>query len=158
MSETAVTIATAETDAHMDGVRALCTEYHDWLQVDLCFQGFEEEMRTLPGKYAPPGGCFLLAREGDDIAGGVGVRPVGPGLAEMKRLYVRPRWRGRGIGRRLAVRAIHEARERGYAAFRLDTLAQMEAARSLYKSLGFAEIPAYYDNPEGGVTFMELVL
>ena len=86
----------------MEQIRALFVDYQQWLGVDLCFQGFEEEISTLPGAYGPPGGRLLLARDGDAIAGGVGLRPLGSGTCEMKRLFVRPPWRGRGLGRKLA--------------------------------------------------------
>ncbi|HJO68872.1 MAG TPA: GNAT family N-acetyltransferase [Rhodospirillales bacterium] len=139
-------------------VRALFREYQEWLGVDLCFQGFDDELRRLPGRYAPPLGLLLLARVGSAIAGGVGMWPLSETVCEMKRLYVRPPWRGVGLGRRLANAIVAEARNMGFARMRLDTLARLEAARALYASMGFVDIPAYYDNPLDGVLFMELRL
>jgi len=143
-----IDIARAEGAGGMDTVRALFLEYQDAISVDLCFQGFEEEVAALPGAYAPPEGCLLLAREGDRAAGIVGMWPVGEGRAEMKRLYVRPPWRRTGLGRRLAEAVIEAARDAGHSSICLDTLDFMDEARALYESLGFAEIPAYYDNPD----------
>jgi ribosomal protein S18 acetylase RimI-like enzyme len=142
----------------MAHIRDLFTEYHHWLGVDLCFQGFEGEMRDLPGKYAEPEGCLLLAREGDKVIGGVGLWPLDEEVCEMKRLYVRPPWLGRGQGRALAEAIIEEARKRGYRIMRLDTLPQLTAAQRLYRSLGFAGTEPYYDNPLDGVSYMELDL
>jgi len=147
----------------MDAVRELFREYQDAIGVDLCFQGFEEELAGLPGLYARPRGCLLLAEDGNDIAAVAGLRPLDsePGKAprsEMKRLYVRPPWRGTGLGRALAVAVVAAAREAGYGTIRLDTLDFMDAARTLYRSLGFVEIPAYYDNPMDRVLYMERTL
>lgn len=151
-------IRAAAGAADMDICRALFIEYQEAIGTDLCFQGFEEELQTLPGAYAPPSGRLMLAVDGAAIAGSVALRPAGPGICEMKRLYVRPPWRGSGLGRRLAETVIAEGRAIGYAAMRLDTLVDMAAARALYVDLGFTEIPPYYHNPLGGVTFMELAL
>jgi GNAT superfamily N-acetyltransferase len=149
----------------MDEVRALFLEYQRWLGVSLCFQGFDEELKTLPGKYARPHGCLLLARAApqpppgpEAIAGVVGMRPLADGACEMKRLFVRAPWRGQGLGRRLAEAAIGEARAAGYRRMRLDTLPSMGEARQLYRSLGFFEIDAYYRNPLAGVLYLELPL
>ena len=156
MEPSRIRIAAAEDPGDMDAVRALFVEYQDSIGVDLCFQGFEQEVKGLPGPYAPPGGCLLLARDGDDLAGVVGMWPLdGHGASEMKRLYVRPPWRGIGLGRRLAEAAVEAARKAGHRSICLDTLEFMTEARSLYKDMGFAEIPAYYDNPLEGVVYME---
>ena len=152
----AVTQANSPTD--MEHVRALFVEYQQWLAVDLCFQSFDEELLSLPGAYAPPRGRLLLAREGEAVAGTVGMWPLGADVVEMKRLYVRPPWRGRGLGRRLAGAIVGEAKAAGYARMRLDSLERLVAARTLYESMGFARIPAYYDNPLDGVLFMQLDL
>ncbi len=150
-----IDIARAEGAGDMETVRALFLEYQDAIGVDLCFQGFEEEVAALPGAYAPPEGCLLLARDGGRAAGVVGMWLVGEGRAEMKRLYVRPPWRRTGLGRRLAEAVIEAARDAGHSSICLDTLNFMDEARALYGSLGFAEIPAYYDNPLDGVVYME---
>ncbi len=157
------TITPARGPADMDHIRALFTEYQQWLGVDLCFQGFDRELVDLPGKYAEPEGRLLLAREGEAIAGGVGMWPLGEGhrelgRCEMKRLYVRLPWRGVGLGRRLALAIMDAARAAGHGAMCLDTLPQLKEARALYASLGFSEVPPYYDNPIEGVTYMERAL
>jgi putative acetyltransferase len=154
----AVTILSASTLADIAQARALFLEYAAESKLDLCFQGFEEELATLPGNYAPPGGCLFLAREGDVTAGCGALRELSEGVSEMKRLFVRPAFRKQGVGRLLAERLIEEARRIGYGSMRLDTLASMHAARALYESLGFQRIPAYYVNPLAEVVYLELVL
>jgi putative acetyltransferase len=138
----------------------LIVEYAAWLEFKLCFQGFEEEMQSLPGKYAPPAGRLLLAFWDGRPAGVVALRPLeDPGLCEMKRLYVRPEFRGHQLGRLLAERIIGEAAEIGYARMRLDTISgKMERAIAMYRALGFAETDPYYKTPVGGTLFMELAL
>jgi putative acetyltransferase len=153
-----VRIAPAQGAADVAVVRDLFREYADGLGVSLCFQGFDEELATLPGAYAPPRGILLLARRGDDVAGCVGLRPLDENRGEMKRLYLRPRFRGTGLGRRLAEAVIAAARAAGYRSLVLDSLASMGAARALYDSLGFGAIPAYYDNPLPGVLYAALDL
>ncbi len=158
MSERAISIAAAEGPTDMERVRALFLEYQDWLGVDLCFQGFEAELAALPGAYAPPKGGLWFAKADGEIAGVAGVRPFKDGLCEMKRLWIRPAFRGLGLGRRLAERTIAAARAAGYRAMCLDTLGHMTVARAIYDDLGFREIPAYYDNPLDDVRYLELEL
>lgn len=132
-------IVPADGPGDLDAVRALMEEY--WAAFDLspCFQGFARELAELPGAYAPPAGALLLARVGEDVAGVVALRPMmEAGACEMKRLYVRPAFRGRGIARALVAAVLSEARARGYGVLRLDTLDRMAAARQLYAELGFA--------------------
>ena len=139
-------------------VAALFREYVASLAEDISFQNVDDELATLPGKYARPAGVVLIARDGDEAAGAIAYRMVEPGVAEMKRLYVRPAFRGRGLGRELAIELIADARERGYRTMLLDTLASMDAARVLYRDLGFVPVEAYYDNPLPGVMYMALEL
>jgi putative acetyltransferase len=139
----------------LEEVRALFLEYAQWLGFSLCFQGFDEELRTLPGKYAPPRGSLRLAPG----QGCVGLRPHDQETAEMKRLFVRPSARGLGLGRKLALAAIADARERGFARIVLDTIGdKMGEAVALYRSLGFREIAPYYENPIEGAVYLELDL
>jgi GNAT superfamily N-acetyltransferase len=135
-------------------------EYARWLEFDLCFQGFEEELRSLPGKYAPPTGRLLLALWDAELAGMCALRPLPQeGICEMKRLYVRPQFRGKSIGQALAKRIIAEAIAVGYLRMRLDTVpGRMDAAIQMYRELGFHEIQSYYSTPVAGTLFMELDL
>jgi putative acetyltransferase len=142
------------TTADLDEIRTMLREYAAWLEVDLCFQNFEEELRGLPGDYAPPRGRLLIA-EG---AGCVALRPIDEEICEMKRLFVRPDHRGSGLGRRLVSAIISEARAIGYRRMRLDTMPKMDRAQGLYASLGFREIAPYRFNPELGTRFLELEL
>ncbi len=149
----------AESIAEIEQARGLFMEYAAWLDVDLCFQGFEGELRELPGDYAPPDGRLWLAFEEDELMGCIALRRIGAEMCEMKRLYLRAVARGRGLGKQLAVAIIEEAREIGYKRMRLDTLPRrMPQAVALYRSLGFTEIEAYYSNPIEGVLYMELML
>ena len=138
--------------------RALFEEYQREIGVDLCFQGFAAELASLPRPYAPPDGRLVLALRDVEVAGCAALRALEDGVGELKRLYVRPAFRGRGIGRRLVTMLLADAREIGYRAVRLDTLATMSAARALYEDLGFREVPPYTANPLAGVRFMELAL
>lgn len=143
----------------IEQARTLFREYEAWLGLDLCFQNFEKELAELPGAYALPTGRLLLAYEKDELAGCVGLRKLGEGVCEMKRLFLRPRFHGQGRGRELAEAIIEEARRASYERLRLDTLAeQMGRAIELYRKLGFKEIGPYYENPVAGALFMELEL
>lgn len=155
-----ISIASARFPADGAVVRELFAEYADSLGIDLSFQGFVAELAQLPGKYAPPLGDILLARDAAGVVlGCVALRPTAmPATAEMKRLYLRPAARGQALGRRLAEAAIARAREAGHARVVLDTLASMDAARRLYATLGFRPVPPYYDNPLPGTLYMELEL
>lgn len=149
----------AETGPQIKQARELFLEYADALGISLCFQNFEQEVEELPGSYAEPHGRLLLASYTNQLAGCVAMRNIGDGTCEMKRLYVRPQFRGLGLGRALAVRLIEEARALEYSRMRLDTLpSKMDDAIALYRSLGFCEIEPYYHNPVEGALFMELTL
>jgi len=151
-------IREAGSPADLALIRELFLEYARSIEVDLCFQNFNQELATLPGRYAPPAGCLLLAFRENEAAGCVAVRGLEGGICEMKRLYMRPGFRRHGGGRLLAEAVIAAARRAGYRAMRLDTLSSMEAAIALYRSLGFRPIAPYYDNPSGLAVFMELDL
>ena len=142
----------------IETIRRLFREYQIALGVDLCFRDFEEELATLPGAYAPPRGTLLLAMNEGEAIGCVGVRPFDTGRCEMKRLYVRPAGRGRGLGRQLTERAIAFARAADHKEMLLDTLPQMAEAGRLYAALGFADCAAYYENPLPGTRYMRLAL
>jgi len=149
-------IRPADTEADIAAARMLFREYVDELDFDLDFQDFEEEMAALPGPYAHPHGCILLAENDRSPIGVVALRPLDEdGVCEMKRLYVRPPHREQGMGRALGEAVLDAARTLGYDVMRLDTVASMTPARALYRSLGFDERPPYYDNPLDDVVYME---
>jgi GNAT superfamily N-acetyltransferase len=173
MASLSAATRSAETPADIALARELFVEYARWLAVDLCFQGFESELATLPGAYAPPRGRLLLAGVRSGAFGCIALRPLEAhgaccadavsansveALGEVKRLYVQPAHRGEGWGHRLAEALIAEARTIGYRELKLDTLEWMGGARKLYMKLGFRECPAYYDNPLPGVVYMALEL
>ncbi|MFH2130538.1 MAG: GNAT family N-acetyltransferase [bacterium] len=151
-------IISVQTSPHLNEIRTLFREYEQFLNVDLCFQGFEEELATLPGKYAPPGGALFLALENRSAAGCVAVRTLDDATCEMKRLFVRPGFRGIGLGKQLATVVIAEALRLGFKRMRLDTLESLTAAMGLYHSLGFRQVDAYYHNPLQNVIYWELSL
>ena len=137
-------------------VVALFREYSESIDADICFQGFEQELASLPGKYASPLGCVLLAYSEDVLVGCAALRPLTEATCEMKRVYVRPNFRGLGWGRTLALALIERAATAGYQSMRLDTLATMVAAQKMYLSLGFKPSDSYYNNPLPGTIYMEL--
>jgi len=153
-----VKIISAGTTEEVTRARTLFEEYAASLDFDLHFQNFQEELAGLPGDYAAPHGCLLPAWHGDQVAGCVALRKVEADFCEMKRLYVRPAFRSRGVGKSLARTIIAEARKRGYSRMRLDTVPAMKEAQALYESLGFNRIPPYRHNPIPGAAFMELIL
>ncbi|MEO7658475.1 MAG: GNAT family N-acetyltransferase, partial [Pyrinomonadaceae bacterium] len=149
-------ILQAATSAQIVSARKLFREYEKWLGMDLCFQGFEAEMASLPGRYAKPSGRLLLGLHDENIAGCVALRKIEDGICEMKRLYVREDFRGLSIGIGLIEYVIDEAKTTGYSTMRLDTYPpKMGKAVKLYESHGFRLIPPYHDNPFDGVLFME---
>jgi len=161
----------AQSPEQIEIARELFREYAAGLNLDLCFQNFDQEVTGLPGNYAPPAGRLLLAIEGGQVAGCIALRSLNTECqkpdreggrvsdCEMKRLYIRPEFRGQGLGRNLVTTLIDAARELGYKRMLLDTLpGKMDGAIALYRSLGFSEIAAYYNNPVKGALFMELAL
>ena len=149
----------AKTPQQISAVRELFLEYARSLNFSLCFQSFERELAELPGEYAPPKGRLLLAAHGSQLAGCVALHKLEHEICEMKRLYVRPPFRGKGLGRVLAERIVADAREIGYKRLRLDTVEPvMRDAVALYRKLGFREIAPYRENPIEGVLYMELSL
>jgi ribosomal protein S18 acetylase RimI-like enzyme len=135
-------------------VRQMMQEYVEWIGLDLAFQEIDEELSRLPGEYVPPRGALFVATEGDRCLATIALRPIDASIAEMKRLYVRPEARGRGLARALIARLCEHAQSLGYDEIRLDTLPMMGNAQALYESLGFADIGPYYDTPIAGTRFM----
>jgi GNAT superfamily N-acetyltransferase len=162
MSSPEIQLLPPDSAEALTAARQILREYADMLGVDLCFQGFEAELAALPGEYALPGGALLLAWVDGELAGCGAFRPLADAdyanACEMKRLYVRPAFRRFGLGRRLAEALMDEARRVGYSAMLLDTLDDMEAARELYASLGFEEVPPYYYNPIAGAHYLRVAL
>jgi ribosomal protein S18 acetylase RimI-like enzyme len=154
----AIEVRPAIVPDEVTAVRDLFREYAARLGIDLCFQRFEEELAGLPGAYAPPGGRLLVADAGTELAGCVACRPHAPGVCEMKRLFVRPAFRGLGLGRRLIERLADEAAVAGYSQMVLDTLPVMGEAIGLYRSAGFIEIEPYTYNPVPGALYFRKVL
>ena len=157
-----IQLITPDTQAQISATRLIFSEYAEQLGVDLCFQNFDDELADLPGEYASPEGALLLALVDGEVAGCCALRPLNsvdyPNAAEMKRLYVRGPYRGSGLGRQLAEATLDAARVAGYHSVLLDTLDDMESARSLYVDLGFASIPPYYHNPIAGAHYLKVDL
>ena len=152
-------IIQAETSADLENVKELFGEYVEWLGINLCFQNFEKELAELPGDYAPPTGRLLIAYADQEVAGCIALRSLGDSICEMKRLFVRPAFRGAGLGLTLVKLVLDEARKIGYERIRLDTLpGKMDRAIAMYRALGFKDIDPYYHNPVTGAAFMELGL
>lgn len=152
-------IAAARIPDDLDALGHLFRAYAASLPIDLGYQGFDGELASLPGKYAPPAGALLVARDAAGVAlGCVAMRPLAPGVCEMKRLYVAPEGRGQGLGKNLALAIIEAARVAGHREMRLDTLASMSEAQALYRALGFKEIAPYYDSPIENTVFISLQL
>jgi ribosomal protein S18 acetylase RimI-like enzyme len=151
--------AQAESAPQIAQARELFLEYAQSLGFSLCFQNFDQELAELPGDYAPPRGRLLLAEFEGQLAGCVALHPLGPGICEMKRLYLRPQFRGKGLGRAVAERIIAEARWAEYTSIRLDTVGPvMKDAVAMYRKLGFKEIAPYRPNPNPGTLYLELTL
>jgi ribosomal protein S18 acetylase RimI-like enzyme len=159
MSAPEIRLVTPDTAEQMAATRDIFREYAVGLGVDLCFQGFEAELASLPGDYQAPQGALLLALVGGEVAGCGAMRALPgvdyPNASEMKRLYVRPAFRKFGLGRLLAQALLDQAVQAGYSCMLLDTLDDMEAARGLYATLGFEEIPPYYYNPIPGAHYLK---
>jgi GNAT superfamily N-acetyltransferase len=145
----------AETDQHFTDARLIFLEYQKYLGINLDFQDFQSELAELPGKYASPAGSIILVYDRDKCIGCVALRPYAEDICEMKRLFVKPDYRGKNIGRELCSRIIKKAIEIGYSRMRLDTLATMKSAITIYKQAGFLEIPPYYHNPLPNVVYFE---
>lgn len=143
------------SDATVEGAKGLIRKYLDWIQIDLCFQHIEEELEHFPDKYREPEGAFLVARDGEAVVGCVGLKKIGEGICEMKRLFVKDEYKGQGIGKGLADAIVREARNKGYSRMRLDSLKRMGTAVALYKKLGFKEIGQYVENPIDDAVFLE---
>ena len=153
-------IVQAQSEHEIQQVRELFAEYVAWLGINLCFQNYEKELAELPGDYAPPGGRLLLVLAEDGRAAGcAALRDLGKGVCEMKRLFVRPEFRGQHLGERLMDMILNDARAIGYQCIRLDTLpGKMDRAIAMYRARGFKDIAPYYNNPVAGAAFMELTL
>lgn len=162
MNKPSIHFSTPTTPIEFDELRAILREYAQSIQVDLCFQNFEDELATLPGEYVEPRGALLMARVNGELVGCCALRPLDnvdyPNACEMKRLYVRKAFRKLGIGRQLVEAIMDCARQADYDCVLLDTLSDMESARALYQDLNFDEIPPYYHNPIEGAHYLKAQL
>jgi putative acetyltransferase len=156
---TALQFVQVQSESQIEQVRQLFLEYARSLGFSLCFQNFDQELANLPGDYSPPHGKLLLAEFEGELAGCVALHKLENEICEMKRLYLRPQFRGKGLGRALATRIIAEARDLGYSRLRLDTVeSAMQDAVAMYLKLGFRKIDPYCENPMPSALYMELVL
>ena len=153
-----IKIIHAQSQDDLEKIKGLFIEYQKFLNVDLAFQKFEEELKNIPGPYASPDGCLLFGLVDTSVVGCVALKKIGDGICEMKRLFVHSSYRGKGYGKLFAKKIIKEARLMGYNKMRLDTLDSLKQAMGLYQSLGFKKIDAYYDNPLPNVVYWELDL
>ncbi|MEO8118942.1 MAG: GNAT family N-acetyltransferase [Rhodoferax sp.] len=162
MNTSTIQFFTPSSSEELSTLRGIFREYADSLQIDLCFQGFEAELAALPGEYSEPRGALLMALIDDKLAGCCALRPLDtvdyPNACEMKRLYVRPVFRRSGVGRQLVEAIMDCARQAGYDCVLLDTLDEMETARTLYQDLGFEEVPPYYHSPIEGAHYLKVDL
>lgn len=142
----------------LEEVREIFIEYAEFLQVDLCFQDFENELQTLHQVYFPPLGCIILAKEENQTLACIALKPIGEGICEMKRLYVRPQARGKALGKQLVEELIEFAKKAGYKTMKLDTISSLKAAINLYQSKGFVKTEPYVYNPLSDVLYFELTL
>jgi GNAT superfamily N-acetyltransferase len=149
---------TNEDHADLDVVRSLFADYQTELGIDLCFQGFAEELRDLPGPYREPEGRLFLYRVDGENAGVGALKPLSDGSVELKRIYLRPDFRGKGLGKRITEHLLTTARDLGYSLAKLDTLARLKPAVQLYRRLGFVETTPYNENPEPDILYFELIL
>jgi ribosomal protein S18 acetylase RimI-like enzyme len=149
----------ATSNEQIETARELFNEYAAELAINMCFQNFDQELKTLPGKYTPPDGRLLIAYTDEELAGCIALRKLDDRTCEMKRLFIRPKFRGKGYGRKMIDSLIEQARDIGYERMWLDSLpGKMDAAIALYRQLGFKDIPAYYDNPLEGAVYLERTL
>jgi ribosomal protein S18 acetylase RimI-like enzyme len=149
----------ATSNEQIETARELFNEYAAELAINMCFQNFDQELKTLPGKYTPPDGRLLIAYTDEELAGCIALRKLDDRTCEMKRLFIRPKFRGKGYGRKMIDSLIEQERDIGYERMWLDSLpGKMDAAIALYRQLGFKDIPAYYDNPLEGAVYLERTL
>jgi len=147
-----------DTDEETAEAKELIIEYAQWLNLDLCFQNFDDELNNFPEKYKEPDGAFIIAKENNNIIGCVGIRKIEPKICEMKRLFVNDNYKGKGIGKKLVEMIIEEAKIKNYERIRLDTINTMDAALNIYYKNGFHRIEPYYNNPNKGTVYLEKTL
>ena len=148
----------ARTKEDYEIAKNLFREYAAHIRTDLCFQGFEKELQEISLQYGPPKGAIILCKKENEIIGCAGIRKINLETAELKRMYIKPIFHGKGWGKELLERSLYLAKELGYSKIRLDTLPFMKAAQTLYRQQGFYEVTPYYSNPVNGVLYMEKIL